>query len=79
MELPAQISCYNGAFDSATQAALDAQAKALAAIQAANPDAHATYFPMEGQWQIHVWGRPLSGFHATKAGALREALKGAAS
>jgi hypothetical protein len=74
LEFSALVRCYNGALDSAAQRVIDAQAQALAAIKEREPSAHATYFPAEGTWMVHVWGRPLSPMCATKGAALWAAL-----
>lgn len=75
MVMPAVVRCYWGAYDSASQAALDAQDKALRIIKTKEPEAHVTYFPVEHEYQVHAWGRPLSGFHSTRAAALWDALE----
>lgn len=69
------VRCYWGAYDSKTQRVIDNQNACLAAIRATEPEARVTYFPMEEVWQVHVWGRPLSGYRASKGSALAEAYR----
>lgn len=75
LEFTAPVRCYWGALDSASQRVLDNQNAVLAAIREVEPEAHVTYFPMEGEWVVHVWGRPLSGYRQTKGAALAEAYR----
>lgn len=75
LEFTQPIKCYNGAYDSATQRVMDAQARALKAIQKHEPDAHVTHFPGDGTWVVHVWGREISSYHQTKGAALHDALR----
>lgn len=81
LKLPSYIRCYNGCYDSATQRVLDRQAAALAEIQKYEPGAHVTYFGVgpcdtdENEvFMVHVYGRPLSGYHKTRGDALIDAL-----
>jgi hypothetical protein len=67
------MRCYNGAWDSEAMALFAEQDRMLKRIRVREPDAHVTYFPMEGKYQVHVWGNPLSGFHDTTFGALADA------
>jgi hypothetical protein len=69
------MRCYNGAWDSEAQALFAEQDRLFKELQKAEPEAHRTCFPEEERWQIHVWGRPLSGFHSSMISALTEALK----
>lgn len=73
LALPASIKCYNSCYDSATQRVLDEQEKILGAIKRIEPDAHVTYFPVEGQHVVHVYGRELSGYHSTRGAAIADA------
>lgn len=73
LEIVGPVSCYNGCYDSKTQRALDAQEEVLKAIKTKEPEAHITYFPLEQQFQVHAWGRPLSGFFSTRAAAISDA------
>jgi len=50
-------------------------AAARARLKQLDPDAHCTYFPMEQKWQVHEWGRPISGFRDTGLEALEEACQ----
>ena len=72
------MRCYNGCPDSKLQAILDAEAKAMAMVKAIRPEAHCTYFHPTGchesGFQIHEWGRCLSGFHQNKIDACFEAF-----
>lgn len=52
------MRCYNGCPDSALQAVLDQQAADDRALKLAHPEAHCTYFPVEQEWQVHIWGVP---------------------
>lgn len=73
LELPRNIRCYNGCYDSTTQRQLDRQSEVLDLIKRKEPEAHVTYYPVEEEYLVHVWGRPLSGYHKTSAGALTDA------
>lgn len=73
LEVVGPVSCYNGCYDSKTQRALNAQEEVLKAIKTKEPEAHITYFPLEQQFQVHAWGRPLSGFFSTRAAAISDA------
>ncbi len=73
LEFTQPIRCYYGSFDSASQRVVDAQAAALAEIRQREPEAHVTYHSPDG-FVVHVWGRPLSGYHQTRGAALAEAL-----
>lgn len=75
LEFTAPVRCYNGAFDSASQRVLDAQDAALALIRTVEPEAHVTYFPVEQQYVVHVWGRELSAYAPTRGAALTDALR----
>jgi len=66
---------YNGAPNSELKALWDEEARLEAALLKAEPEAHVTYFPWEGLTQVHVWGKPLSGFHGSRAAAITEAIK----
>ena len=67
--------CYNGCFDSETQRQIDKENAMLKSLKEVEPDAHCTYFPHEGKFQIHIWGKQLSEFHSSRMAALEEALK----
>lgn len=73
------MRCYWGCPDSALQAYLDAQTKAVEKVKKLNPEAHATYHHPTGRythgWQVHIWGKPVSGMHATLVAACDEAIK----
>lgn len=75
LEFTQPIRCYNGAFDTASQRILDAQDGALTAIRRTEPKAHVTFFPMEEEWVVHVYGRQLSSYHKSKGSALADALE----
>jgi hypothetical protein len=68
------LRCYNGAWDSKATALFAEQDAAMAKLRRSEPKAHCTYFPMEGKFQVHVWGRQLSGLRHSKLEALNEAL-----
>jgi hypothetical protein len=65
---------YDGCPDSELQALIDAGTFLMKEIRKVEPEAYCTYFPAEGQWQVHKWGKEISGFHGNKLGALQEAL-----
>jgi hypothetical protein len=67
--------CYNGCWDSETQARFNEEDTLLASIRTIKPEAHCTYFPSEGTYQVHVWGEPLSGFHSSRMAALQAAWR----
>lgn len=80
LEFTRPVRCYNGAFDSASQRVLDNRKAVLNAIRKVEPDAHASYFavgPVDTDesevYMVHVWGRPLSGYHKSMGAALIEA------
>lgn len=75
LEFTAPIRCYDGAYDSATQCVINAQAEALRQIRLKEPEAWVTYHPAEGTFVVHVWGRPLSDYCDTKGSALADALR----
>jgi hypothetical protein len=66
--------CYDGCWDSESQREFDTQDSVLAKIRQIEPDAHCTRFPSESVFQVHVWGKPLSAFRASRLAALEEAL-----
>jgi hypothetical protein len=68
------MRCYDGAWDSEATALFARQDELLRRVKVKEPDAHCTYFPSEGQFQVHAWGRPLSKMHGSKIAALEEAL-----
>lgn len=69
------MRCYDGAWDSAGKALIEERERHLRRIRRVHPDAVCTYFPMEGEYQVHVWGKELSGFQPTRLAALREAFQ----
>lgn len=75
LDFTQSVSCYNGAFDSASQQVLDAQADALKIIRAVVPEAHVTYFPMDGEFVVDVRGKPIGYYASTRGEALRSALE----
>lgn len=72
------MRCYDGCWDSEATALFAKQDALLATLRKSEPEAHCTYFPSEGTFQVHVWGRPLSGFHRSEIAALEEANREAA-
>ena len=50
LELPVHIKCYNGCFDSKTQAVIDEQERVLKLIRTKYPETKPCYFHMEGKW-----------------------------
>jgi hypothetical protein len=66
---------YDGCPDSELKRRVDSEAARLAELRRSEPEAHATYFPVEGCWMIHVWGRPLSDMYHSRAEALDAALR----
>lgn len=69
------MRCYNGAWDDEANAMFVEQDRLMNKIREIEPLAHLSYFPMEGEFHIHVWGRPLSGFHESRMAAIRDALE----
>lgn len=70
------MRCYNGAWDSEATALFARQDALLAELRTLEPEAHCTLFPYEGQFQVHVWGRPLSKMQPSRVAALEEAING---
>lgn len=68
------FKCYNGAWDDEANKLFAQQDALMAAIQKIEPEAHCTHFPYEGEFQVHVWGKELSGLRRSKIEALNEAL-----
>lgn len=68
------MRCYNGAWDSEATSLFKRQDELLARVRAKEPEAHCTYFPMEQRFQVHAWGRPLSGMCVSQIAALEETL-----
>lgn len=68
------MRCYDGAWDSEATALFKRQDDLMARVKEREPEAHCTYFPSDGLFQVHVWGRPLSGMRASRIAALEEAL-----
>ena len=66
--------CYNEAWDSQALALFKQQDDLMAKIKLKEPEAHCTRFPEEELFQVHCWGRPISGFHKSKIAALEDAL-----
>lgn len=54
-------------------APIERQQIVLAKIREREPEAHVTFFPVERQFVVHVWGRELSGYHPSRAAALVDA------
>lgn len=73
LEFTHPVSCYNGCYDSKTQRVLDEQERVLRLIQRLEPEAHTTYFPMEGKTMVHVWGRDISGLCSSRGSAILSA------
>lgn len=69
------MRCYDGAWDSEATTLFARQDALLAQVKKKEPEAHCTYFPMEQRFQVHAWGRPLSGMHVSRIAALEEALR----
>ena len=46
----------------------------LLKIREKEPEAIVTFFPMEYQYIVHVWGKPLGNFKTTKEEALKSAI-----
>ena len=65
--------CYDGCFDSDTQKEVDMADKLLNKIRKFVPDVHITFFPVEQQWVVHIWGKEISSYHYSKNAALIEA------
>lgn len=69
------MRCYDGVWDSEAMALFKRQDELMTLVKEREPEAHCTYFPSEGLFQVHVWGRPLSGMRSSKIAALEEALR----
>lgn len=65
---------YNGCLSDDLQAYYKMCDLKMRLIRVINPDAHCTYFPNEGKYQVHAWGIPMSKMHSDKMEALQEAL-----
>jgi len=65
---------YNGCPDSELQAIWDERNRLKKILRALRPGAHCAYFPVEGEYHVHEWGYPISGFRQTQEGALCEAI-----
>lgn len=65
---------YNGCPDSELQAKLDYEANLYNRLLKINPEACATYFPIENRWHVHIWGNPVSGMHIGRVDAIQEAI-----
>ena len=46
----------------------------LTKVRKKEPEAIVTFFPMEHQYIVHVWGKPLGNFKTTKEEALESAI-----
>lgn len=75
LEITWPVRCYDGCYDSRTQAMFDKQDAAMKLIQSKVPDAHCTYFPAEGYHMVHVWGWPISGECRTRGRAITDAMR----
>ena len=73
------MRCYNGAWDSEATELFTRQDELLEKVRTIEPEAHCTYFPSEGQFQVHVWGRPLSKLLSSRIAALEEAYENVSS
>ena len=67
------MRCYDGCWDSEATALFAKQDLLLSKIRKIEPEAHCTYFPSEGVFQVHKWGEPISGFYQSKVAALESA------
>lgn len=67
------MRCYNGAWDSKSLALFAEHDRLMDEIKQVEPDAHCTYFPVEQEFQVHVFGRQLSAQRPTKLAALQDA------
>jgi hypothetical protein len=56
------MRCYDGCPDSELQAKLDAQRDAEARLRLLAPDAHCTYFPAPGYYQVWLHNAPIGGW-----------------
>jgi hypothetical protein len=66
---------YNGCPDSKLKTFWDFEDAAVKRMRRLIPDARCTYFPAEGKWRVHVWGRTIGGFHDSKTTAIANAIK----
>jgi len=64
--------------ESQLQALLGERAQLMDEVLKLNPEAHVTFhYPTgKGEWgfQVHEWGKPLSGFHKDMVSACEEAI-----
>ena len=66
--------CYNGCWDSQTQARFDEENNLFQKLRKHEPEAWCTYFPIEEKYHVHVWGRSSSSMYDSRLAALTEAL-----
>lgn len=70
---------YNGCPDSELKAILDETSKLEKKLKKLNPEAHCTYHHPTGNsphgFQVHEWGKEITGFFPSKNAALIEAIK----
>ena len=72
------MRCYDGCPDSQLQAIIDERFYYRKKLKQIIPEACCTYHhpgPDKGGWQVHEWGKPLSSFHNTEIGAIKEAIQ----
>lgn len=67
------MRCYNGCWDSEATALFAQQDALMTNLREVEPNAQCTYFPVEGLFQVHDYGRPLSDFHQSRLAALEDA------
>lgn len=73
------MKCYNGCPCTELQALIDAETQAFSEVKKLNPNAHCTYHHPTGchnsGYQVHEWGKAISGFHQSKIAACCEAVQ----
>jgi len=73
LEFNHPIRCYDGVLDSISQRIVDRREFILNEIRKLEPDAHVTFFPIESQYVVHVFGRELSKYDSSKGAVLADA------
>lgn len=70
------VRCYNGAYDSRTDAMMRKQDRALARIREVMPDFHITYFPVEGKYAVYDGHEAINmDWYATRGEALADMIQ----
>lgn len=70
LEITWGVRCYNGAFDSRTDAMHRKQARALAEVRKVVPELSITYFPVEGKYMAFNKYKEISDWFLTRGSAI---------